>query len=82
MYSELNNAFRLNNFNRVRSFLKSQEYFLNISLFEGTWLQNFLVINEISSFRKVAAKLKNISDYLHGLQILVLFTRGFVSIAC
>ena len=75
MYSELNNAFNLNNFNRVRSFLKSQEHFLNISLFEGTWLQNFLVINEISSFRKVAAKLKNISDYFHGLQILVFFTR-------
>ena len=38
-------------------FLKSQKYFLNISLFEGVTLQNVLVINELSSFRKVAAKL-------------------------
>ena len=72
MYSELNNALGLNNFNRLCFSLKSQDYFLNISLFEGMWLQNFLVMNEISSFSKVAAKLKNVClTTFMGLQILV-----------
>ena len=56
-YSELNNTLRLNNFTGICLFLKSQKYFLNISLFEGVTLQNVLVINGLSSFRKVAAKL-------------------------
>ena len=89
---DLNNAFRLNDFNQEPMFqqtvlfLKSQEYFLNISLFEGKRLRNFLVIKEISSFCQVTAKLaenKHISDYIHSFQItLVLFTRSFVAVAC
>ena len=76
---DLNNAFRLNDFNQEPMFqqtvlfLKSQEYFLNM-------------IKEIGSFCKVTAKLaenKHISDYIHSFQItLVLFTRSFVSVAC
>ena len=76
---DLNNAFNQEPmFQQTVLFLKSQEYFLNISLFEGKRLRNFLVIKEIGSFCKVTAKLaknKHISDYIHGFQItLVLFT--------
>ena len=61
----------LNNFTGLCLFLKSQKYFLNISLVEGVTLQNVLVMNELSSFRKVAAKL---ALNKHGLQVLFLFT--------
>ena len=60
---DLNNAFRLKDFNQepmfqqTLLFLKSKEYFLNISLFEGKRMRNFLLIKEISSFSKVTAKL-------------------------
>ena len=71
----LHRPFKKGDFTGLCLFLKSQKYFLNISLFEGVTLQNVLVINELSSFRKVAAKL---AKNKHSLQVLLLFTRWFV----